>query len=150
MTVEHVGVKRIAFDALQEHDQNIRSHDQVRFYEVIEDYGGGTLLLAEFKDTNDPSDENLYHFQVMVRGNKGRVHTGWYTAYREGQRHRRNLIELLASADVFVPILTLVLLASFLVFAWNHKDAPDFAVAETLGASISSVIAFWFGRQTVR
>lgn len=149
MVKEHVGVKRVAFDALQDHDKHITSDDQVHFYEIIEDYGGGTLLLAEFKDTNDPEDENLYHFQVIVRGSKGRVHTGWSGAYREGQRYRRNLVEQLTNADVFVPLLTLVLLVSFLFFAWDKKSDPAFDAAETLSAAITSVIAFWFGRQTV-
>jgi len=148
MPMEHTGVKLIAFDALHVHDRNIKLHDQVHFYEIIDDYGGGTLLLAEFTDTLDPDDNNLYHFQVIVRGSKADVHTGWTTAYREGQQQRRSLVEQLTSVDVFTPILTLVLVFSFLYFAWDHLTAAELAAEKTLGGAITTVIGYWFGRQS--
>lgn len=139
--------ERIAFDALRRFDANIKTDDQVRFYDVIENYGGGTLALAEFTDTNDPEDNHTHEFQVLVQGQKAYVFNDWHAAAREGGR-RPNFISQLSSTDTFTAVLTMVLVFSFLLFTWDHIENEKASAGKILGAALTTMIGFWFGRQT--
>jgi hypothetical protein len=143
-------VERIAKKAVMQFDSNIGPISDLNAYKSIPGYGGGTLVLIEFTDPGDPTGNTVHEFQVVVRGAVGEVFTDFHTVYSEAVKNQKNMLLQLTGPDVFAPFLTLVLVVSFLVFAWDHQELGEMTVAKTLSAAITSVIAFWFGRQTVR
>lgn len=140
-------IEQVAFDGLRRFDANIKTEDQVRFYDIIENYGGGSLALAEFVDTNDPNDGHTHEFQVLVHGKKAYVFNDWHAAVREGGR-RPSIIAQLSAIETFTAILTMALLISYLVYAWDHFETERTSAAKILGAAVTIMIGYWFGRQT--
>jgi len=140
-------IEQTAYRALRRFDANIKSEDQIRFYDIIEHYGQGTLVLAEFRDTNDPQDPFTHEFQVLVVNGRSYVFNDWHAAIREGGR-RASLISQLTAAEAFTAILTILLLGAFVAFAWQHIETQRTTAAQILGAAVTTIIGFWFGRQT--
>ncbi|MES0090714.1 hypothetical protein [Mesorhizobium sp. M0030] len=142
---EYTASEKIAIEALNRHDKNI---DHIEPYDEIENFGNSTLVLAEVfwppavgkKDFDGP-----YEYQVVVRNGRGSVYSDFSQTVREGSK-QAEIISRLASPDVVTAILTFILVLAYICLVGLKLATPE--ASQALGTALSTVLGFWFGRQT--
>lgn len=135
---------RIALDAIRRYDPKA---EDINFYDEVRDFGGGTMMLAEvYYPPQKPGDEKgRSEYFVMVRNGRGAVFHDYAMALREGSRPAE-FISKVASPDVVTAILTFVLVFAFIAAAFN--TIPRGEETKALGTALTTVLGFWFGRQS--
>ncbi|WP_181171706.1 hypothetical protein, partial [Mesorhizobium sp. B2-6-7] len=107
-------------------------------------FGGGTLVLVDtFRHPENEVGRVAHDYQVLVKNGKGIVYNDYTQALRLGSE-RADFLSRLVSPDTVLALLTLVLVAAFLAFWGVFKEKTP----EVLGVALTTVIGFWFGRQS--
>lgn len=137
-----------AIAAIRRYDPKVTTIDT---YDEIPDFGGGSLVLAEVyyppkAGATDPTGPSEY--QVLVRRDRSIVFNDWQHALRAGSR-QAEVISTLASPDVVTAALTFVLVISYIVLVTvTTEQDPNAEAIRALGAALTTVLGFWFGRQS--
>lgn len=142
---EYSPAEKIAIDALNRHDKNIQ---RIEPYDEIENFGNATLILAEVYWPAPPGKKDLdgpYEYQVVIRNGRGSVYSDFSQTVREGSK-QAEIISRLASPDVVTAILTFILVFAYIYLVGFKLASPE--AAQALGTALSTVLGFWFGRQT--
>ncbi|NKK81729.1 hypothetical protein [Rhizobium leguminosarum] len=128
----------VALKALKKYDFNASSYN---LYDTIDNFGGGTLVLAEVFSGTGAQQSGPYEYQILVKNGRGVVYSDFSQTVRQGTE-RTSLFARLVYADTVIAGLTFVLTFAFLIFS-AIGNAP-----EALGVALTTVIGFWFGRNT--
>lgn len=145
----------MAIEAIQRFDPRAV---KINTYDEIRDYGGGTLVLAEFYNRPDPGKskgDGPYEYQVLVKDGRGAVYQDWSQTLRQGSRGAE-IISKMSSPDVVTAVLTFVLVAAYIALVGIlplHADASQASAiskdaSQALGGALTTVLGFWFGRQS--
>lgn len=136
----------LAMKAIKRYDPRVVHMDT---YDEISEFGGGTLVLAEVyypAKEGETKLEGPHEYMVVIRNGRGFVYNDWSIVLREGAK-KTEFISRLAAPDFVTAALTFTLVIAYIILVSGLVTPVDHAV-QALGAALTTVLGFWFGRQT--
>ncbi|KAA3512735.1 hypothetical protein G6L63_10075 [Agrobacterium vitis] len=135
---------KIAMEYLKKYDPKV---EDVNFFDEIHDFGGGTMVLAEVKypAVGASKEKHASEYFILVRNGRGFVFQDYAMALREGSKPAE-IISKIASPDVVTALLTFFLVGAFVFLTFTETEQTD--QTKALSAALTTVLGFWFGRQT--